>query len=467
MKIMKMKNLSNLYLLYRLMIFGFLLITLNACGGLTGRNGVDVNQSKQSLTTLDRWTRISGDREVNQRGVYGTKGIAAGTNKPGARYGSISWTDSKGNLWLFGGESGRNSTRLLNDLWKFDGTYWTWVSGDSKVNQRGVYGTKGVAASTNKPGARYASISWTDSKGNLWLFGGYGYAGTGFLGILNDLWKFDGTNWIWISGDSKIEHRGVYGTKGVAAGTNKPGARYGSISYTDSKGNLWLFGGYGYAGTGFLGILNDLWKFDGKNWTWVSGDSRQNEPGRYGTKGVAASTNKPGARYDSISWTDSKGNLWLFGGQGYNQYRVLVYLNDLWKFDGSNWTWVSGDNKPDRSGVFGTRGVAAGTNKPGARYGSISWVDRKGNLWLFGGFGFASSTITSTLNDMWRFDGTEWTWISGDYETHKHKWLANIANTPKARYDSISWTDSKGNLWLFGGRKGSNDYFNDLWKFEP
>ena len=39
-------------------------------------------------------------------------------------------------------------------------------------NQAGVYGTKGVPAAANVPGARDESISWTDSTGNLWLFGG-------------------------------------------------------------------------------------------------------------------------------------------------------------------------------------------------------------------------------------------------------------------------------------------------------
>jgi hypothetical protein len=477
---MKTKNLLSLYLFYWVIIFDFLLITLNACGGLTGRSGVDVNQSQQSTTTLGKWSWVSGDSTQNEPGVYGTKGVAASTNKPGARYGSISWTDSKGNLWLFGGQTGRISARLLNDLWKFDGTNWTWVSGDSKANQRGDYGTKGVAASTNKPGARYGSISWTDSKGNLWLFGGYGYNRYRIHGYLNDLWKFDGANWIWVSGDNSRNHRGVYGAKGVAASTNKPGARCWSVSWTDSKGNLWLFGGSGYAGTGFLGNLNDLWKFDGANWTWVSGDIRQNEAGVYGTKSVANDANKPGARNGSISWTDSKGNLWLFGGHGYARYGrqgpLQGNLNDLWKFDGANWTWVSGDSKVNQRGDYGTKGVAADTNKPGTRYGSVSWIDSKGNLWLFGGHGYAGTGFFwGNLNDLWKFDGANWTWVSGDIRAYPYqrgvygtKGVAAGTNKPRARYHSISWIDSTGNLWLFGGRKWSSDYyFNDLWKFEP
>ena len=56
-------------------------------------------------------------------------------------------------------------------------------------NQTGVYGTKGLADAANVPGARYRSICWTDSNGNLWLFGGLGYDSGGSYGRLNDLWE--------------------------------------------------------------------------------------------------------------------------------------------------------------------------------------------------------------------------------------------------------------------------------------
>jgi hypothetical protein len=115
---MKAKNLLSSYLFYWAMTFYFLLITLNACGGVTGRRGADVNQSRQSTATLGKWW-ASGDNTMNQPGVYGTKGIAASTNKPGARYGSISWTDSTDNLWLFGGY-GTGFFGGLNGLWKFE-----------------------------------------------------------------------------------------------------------------------------------------------------------------------------------------------------------------------------------------------------------------------------------------------------------------------------------------------------------
>ena len=73
------------------------------------------------------------------------------------------------------------------------------------------------------------------------------------LDYLNDLWKFDGTNWIWISGSDTVVY-GVYGTKGVGSPSNIPGGRQGSISWIDSNNNLWLFGGFGFDAFGSEGM---------------------------------------------------------------------------------------------------------------------------------------------------------------------------------------------------------------------
>ena len=137
----------------------------------------------------------------------------------------------------------------------------------------------GVADSSNTPGARGLSATWADSNGTLWLFGGYGYGSSGSLGALNDLWKYSGSKWTWVSGSKSISHKGVYGTEGVADANNVPGARYGSVLWMDTKGNLWIYGGYGYDSKGNSGYLSDSWKFDvdSNEWTWVSGSNRANQ----------------------------------------------------------------------------------------------------------------------------------------------------------------------------------------------
>jgi hypothetical protein len=319
------------------------------------------------LGTYGEWTWMGGSSTVGsnggQSGVYGTQGTAASTNVPGARNFAVSWSDASGNLWLFGG-FGIDSTGKegdLNDLWMFNpnlGTNgeWTWMDGSSTVptqygGNSGVYGTRGIAASTNIPGGRASAVSWSDASGNLWLFGGSGIDSTGAGGFLNDLWMFDpklGTygEWTWMGGSSTVGsnggNSGVYGTQGTVAYTNVPGAREYAVSWRDASGNLWLFGGSGYDSTGKEGDLNDLWMFNpnlGINgeWTWMDGSSTVptqygGNSGVYGTRGIAASTNIPGGRASAVSWSDASGNLWLFGGSGYDSTGTEGTLNDLWEY---------------------------------------------------------------------------------------------------------------------------------------
>ena len=58
-------------------------------------------------------------------------------------------------------------------------------------------------------------------------------------------------------------------------------------------------------------------------------------PVLYGTQGTASVGNVPGGRNSSSSWIDSSGNLWLFGGIGYDSTGTVGYLNDLWQYNPS------------------------------------------------------------------------------------------------------------------------------------
>jgi N-acetylneuraminic acid mutarotase len=423
------------------------------------------------------WTWKSGDNTTNQAGVYGTKGVAAAANKHGARDSYSTWTDASGNFWFFGGID--NSNKSYNDLWKYNpGTgQWTWVSGDNTTNTTGVYGTKGTATATNKPGARYGQTAWSDASGNFWIFGGYGFDATGNGGPLNDLWKFNPTNglWTWVSGDNSRNSTGVYGTKGTAAAANKPGGRYYLAGWKDGSGNFWIYGGNGYNATG-SGLLNDLWKYDPATglWTWVSGDNSVNAAGVYGTKGTAAAANKPGGRSSHSGWGGgASGNIWIWGGNGIDATGNTGYENDLWKYNTGTgqWTWVSGDNTRNISGVYGTKGTAAAANKPGGRFGQTAVPDGSGNVWLFGGYGYNGSGAQGLLNDLWgyNFSSGQWTWKSGDNTLNSAgvygtKGIGAAANKPGGRLWSSGLLDAAGNFWLFGGYDLANDY-NDLWQF--
>jgi hypothetical protein len=157
-----------------------------------------------------------------------------------------------------------------------DAREWVWQSGADSVNQNGSYGQLGAASPGNIPGARVYASTCTDRQGVFWLFGGYGYdsAANGGSGDLNDLWRYQGGEWTWIAGSDLVEEPGTYGTRRKPSGSNVPGARYLATSWTDAKGNFWLFGGLGIDSEGTRGQLNDLWKYSNGEWTWMAGSRR-------------------------------------------------------------------------------------------------------------------------------------------------------------------------------------------------
>jgi len=398
------------------------------------------------------------------------------TNTPGARYGAAGWTDTAGNLWMFGGEgwelSGSPQPSTLdapmNDLWvclfvpvggdqcewQLVGAYDPAAAGTTppstvgqqiilnaqSENQGGFYNTVGTAG---VPGGRYGAATWTDNSGNLWMFGGNGNSCCS-TGLLNDLWEFNASSfypasynyvtgapftsvpgqWTWEGGSSQINLKGVYTG---AVGTLIPGARVNAVTWTDAVGNLWLFGGYGFDGSSNEGFLSDLWEYTGGNWVFVAGNQTVNQKGNYGTLGTAASTNLPGARHEAVGWADASGNLWLFGGEGEDSVATVGgILNDLWEFNiaSGHWTWVSGSSTANQTGVYGSLPFAGPPSTTGAA----------------GTFGLPTGA-TGTF--------------------------------PGSRWGASAWTDAGGNFWLFGGwgldssGTNGNGALNDLWVYTP
>lgn len=431
------------------------------------------------------WEWLKGNNGINTIGNYGTQGVPALSNNPGARESSIRWTDASGNFWLFGGQGYAGVNGRLNDLWKYDPTTneWTWMKGSNTVDQYGVYGTQGISSPANYPGSRSFSIKWVDNSGNLWLFGGIGYAASGSVGSLTDLWKYNiATNeWTWMKGSNTVDQNGTYGALGTPSPANNPGSRWAGTGWFENTGYLWLMGGSGYPAVGVNGYLNDLWKYNTttNEWTWVGGSNLINQNGIYGTQGVPSSTNIPGSRYIASSWKDFSGNFWLFGGSGYPLSGPGALLNDLWRYNPSTnqWTWMKGSSSTNQNGTYGTIGVPAATNCPGSRYDTEIWIDPSSTVWMFGGHGLPVSGITGDrLNDQWTYNMSTniWTWVKGSqlldqFGTYGTQGIPAPANIPGSRKHFSGWVDYCGNLYLFGGigrpGSGSSGYLNDLWKY--
>jgi N-acetylneuraminic acid mutarotase len=104
---------------------------------------------------------------------------------------------------------------------------------------------------------------------------------------------------------------------------------------------------------------------------------------------------------------------------------------------------VSGSNIGSANGIYGVQGGASPGKFPGARNSAASTTDDKGNFWVFGGGGFASTGGSTLLNDLWRYNpsSNQWEWVAS------------------------------GNFWLFGGEALSQEdggipsLFDDLWVY--
>ena len=291
----------------------------------------------------NEWTWVKGHNYLAPGwGVTGTIGAPDDGNLPTSRTQASGWIGSDGNLWLFGGfgMNGYYDYYPFGDLWKYSPVtnQWTWIGGTSQVYAKGqaVYGSQGVPAAANIPGARRGAVSLNAANGNFWLFGGNGQDTTYPGGYLSDLWQFNPRTglWTWIGGPNAANQPGNYGQQGVPATQNLPPPRTTAAGWVGKDGNLWFFGGGSSVAGGSYGDLSDLWTYNSTAgiWIWVTGPQPPNQPGAYGTQGVPSAENTPGAREETTCWTDKNGNLWLFGGYGYDANGNLGYLNDLWRY---------------------------------------------------------------------------------------------------------------------------------------
>jgi hypothetical protein len=448
--------------------------------------------------------------------------------------------------WDYKGVVTASITNIVVDCAHDD---WTWIDGTktSGTVASPLYGSVATSVPTtfpnpytNTPGGRYGAEGWSDKNGNLWMFGGEGWELSGSStpstldAPMNDLWVcpivVDECQWQLVGAydptvitanppctattvggqvicDAQTENQGgVYSTPGV------PGGRYGAATWTDASGNLWMFGGNGNDCCA-RGLLNDLWEFNASTynpatydeltgapftstpgqWSWVGGSSSINQKGTY-----SGGTPVPGARVNAVTWKDNVGNIWLFGGYGFDGSSNEGFLSDLWEYTGGNWVFVSGNQTTNVNGNYGNQGTAALTNLPGGRQEAVGWADASGNLWLFGGEGLDSTgTPNGILNDLWvyKISTNEWTWVAGsktanqtgDYGAQPFVGpptttgaagtvgLATAATGtfPGSRWGASAWVDQGGNFWLFGGwglnstATNGNGALNDMWVYSP
>lgn len=187
-----------------------------------------------------------------------------------------------------------------------------------------------------------------------------------------------------------------------------PAGRTGSAFASDG-GGLLVFGGSD--GT----FYNDLWRYDGNDWT-----------------DITPATGSPAPRYrQNMAYDPLFGRLVMFGGGLTNQGSSRQ--GDTWVHDGTRWT-------------------QAMVNGPSARWWhSMAYDPINGKVLLFGG-----EDSSGRLNDTWHYDVPNATWTQ-----------LSPTNVPPVRERAaMALNPVTGRILLFGGNPGGGTELGDTWMWD-
>ena len=394
-------------------------------GGDDG-TGHNYNTIWEYSVSLGEWMWKRGSNANGASTVYGTSRFPSETNDPGARTQFAWYATSNGDLWVYGGLD--QNGNVFSDLWKYDFALdrWIWYKlweNSSSMNDDTQFPAIG---STGTLGARWGSSLYVDEDSSIvWLFAGNGLV-VGSPCTFMDVWKtyVDSSAMYWVGGVSNPDDGGNYSyvPNGVeySSAVGYPEARSAQSVWKTSNGKFYMFGGKGPGGN----LLADLWHWNPANnewaWEWASNYESyfSNIHPAYKAKGLASSQNEIGSRYGSATWMKSDSELVVYGGYGYDQGGTQHALNDYWIFSRTTreWTWKAGGGPfaPNPSQpytydtltsdslkpIYGTEGIAADSVYPGARFNASAVKDANGNVWLFGGKGYASDGTLQIRNDL-------------------------------------------------------------------
>lgn len=382
------------------------------------------------------WIWVDGNNHSNQRSL-----LSSEFQYPGARQSSATWIDDSNNVWMYGGEGlpqrKTGFVRDLNELWTFNIKKRKWeYLGPSDIKTTNIskpwpgschgciacnFHTESVVLmsgskkektlytmwiydmlhnswsslkysndSKTLPSPRRYASHWCDSRsGTLWVFGGSSVTNQ----LLNDMWKFTFKSKMW----EKINFEHVM--------HQLPIPRFGASTWHHPSGDLYLFGGKSISG-----LMQDLWIFSCKTLTWKNLSMSANiegSAGKYGIFRIPSTKNIPGGRKSGATWVDTIGNLWLFGGSGYDAdtkdiFKISGLLSDFWVYNppSNTWAWVGGSKKGEGMPKYGFKGKPSPSNIPGPRESAITF-NIKNQFWMFGGGGHDVTQRDGLLNDLW------------------------------------------------------------------
>ena len=455
-------------------VYSMVTIGTNLYAGLGSGPG-DAEVWRCSLASnCTSWTKIGGD---GMGLVSSQNSVRALINHQGTLYAGIGDDTSAGDA--------------DGDVWRYDGgTSWTKIGGDGinsgwpassieRVQSLSSDGTNLYAGLSNSTGDaevwRWNGTSWTkiggDAVNSSWADSTYEYvyslendgtnlyAGLGFNGAEAEVWRWNGTSWTQIGGDTIGNSFG--GTAAIVS----------SMVYDQSTSKL-------YAGVQTNYGAHE-WVLDGSNWTLIGGSGIDESWSNYAMGTVQSMTTNKGKQYIGLGTSVSTAivyefdgsNYRMIGGDGVNSswpygndgtYEVVQSLasyngevyaglglnngdGEVWKYDGSSWTKVGGDgvnsswssaqyitSMTSWNGKLYATTYGAGANGYIYEWNGTSWINRGGGTGNINGItsgsysGAASLTpyrdklcmgFANSVNqaDVWCWGGSgNWSQVGGD-----------------------------------------------------
>lgn len=319
---------------------------------------------------------------------------------PFGRRGIMSWTDSNGDWWIWGGRyiAPGNVHTSTDELWKYNKTT---ASGNPEWTK--------ITPINAGPSANYNNVGWADDAGNLWLIDRL------------STWKFDTNTLNWtlvVQGSDVSPYTAGFGEAPAVwkdkhgnfvshsswyveiyrytIGSNPTSPQWLTYEYDDrtlegplprswpaafihkNGEDLFLFGGrFGPGNVKY----NDMWKYRPSDILAEKGTWTKLTP--------PTGTPWPTERISTSYWTDSVGDFWMYGGNN----STAGYLKELWRY--------SAGSNPDNPQWENLTPTNTGYAWPGNRYMATQWTSNDDGLYMFGG---AASYGAAHSNEMWRFD---------------------------------------------------------------
>ncbi len=331
-----------------------------------------------------RWSLIGG------QGVNGSWA-------PNTYEAVLSMANYKGNLYV-GLGSTANATDNDGEVWMWDGSTWSKVGGD------GANGSWPFSAS------HYGEVD------SLAADTDYLYAGLGAGSTDGEVWRYNGSTWTKIGGDS---------------------LNGGWTNYVENIYSMGFFRGNLVVGVGRSVGDDEVWQWSSGIWTKIGGDGLNGGwNGSYSVESLISYSNQLCAGLGNIT---GSATLWCWNGASWNKVggdnvagswdsgtyektKTLVAYNgdlyaglgntagdsDVWKWNGTLWTKVAGN------GINGGWGGAVEEVESFSPYkgklyaGTGLTGNADANVWVWGNNGYVQSSQSS-------FD-TNWHHVAATYD---------------------------------------------------